>query len=649
MIDNHQCVMEDGGQVHSNTLLEETFYVTSKKNTYYKVRLTEKGLSLEKDNNGATKVETIVLNDIIGCRCMRSKRKSAGSCVCGPGTSRSQFKLVESVEAYQSYDEFDTSAYLYIYAYTLKKARMKGIKRRERTTITLRFRSFDKYEDNLREASRWRLAIKCLIVGLPVPKSFMSPSHENLESLISACPGEQRKILVLLNPKSGPGRGRETFQKRIHPILSEAERPYDVHITKCPNYAREFVRTRDIYQWSGLLMVGGDGIVFEVVNGLFQRPDWEKALKELSLGVIPCGSGNGLAKSIAYAKQEPYDYNPLLVSALSVVKFKKAQMDLVRVETRNQILFSFLSVGWGLLADIDIESERLRAIGGQRFTIWTIARLIGLRTYKGKVSYLACDKVPSVENLGNGKAYNEYAQETQISHSRSCGDDLDRYSKISESKSFHDAIDGDPAIFDGSFDSCDDNEIISDNITLETEAERRQRLDSFYSATSAKSTYFSTGSISSYHSIDDPNNEDIDPENNSQVMYGPSSRLPALTSEVSNSWTQIEGEFVMVHAAYQSHLGQDYFFAPRAKLADGVIWLMIIKAGITRANLLQFLLGLNNGTHVTRSGVDMIPVKAFRIEPEEGASGYITVDGEKVDYGPLQAEIFPSLASVMSP
>ncbi|XP_076394117.1 sphingosine kinase 2 isoform X3 [Megachile rotundata] len=80
-----------------------------------------------------------------------------------------------------------------------------------------------------------------------------------------------------------------------------------------------------------------------------------------------------------------------------------------------------------------------------------------------------------------------------------------------------------------------------------------------------------------------------DVENNSnQVMYGPSSRLPALISEVSSSWTQIQGEFVMVHAAYQSHLGQDYFFAPRAKLADGIIWLVIVKAGITRANLLQF-------------------------------------------------------------
>lgn len=45
----------------------------------------------------------------------------------------------------------------------------------------------------------------------------------------------------------------------------------------------------------------------------------------------------------------------------------------------------------------------------------------------------------------------------------------------------------------------------------------------------------------------------------------------------------------------------------------------------------------------------MIPVKAFRIEPAEDSGGYLTVDGEKVDYGPLQAEIFPSLASVMTP
>lgn len=102
-------------------------------------------------------------------------------------------------------------------------------------------------------------------------------------------------------------------------------------------------------------------------------------------------------------------------------------MDLVRVETRNRILFSFLSVGWGLLADIDIESERLRAIGGQRFTVWSVARLIGLRTYKGKVSYLPCNKVSSSENTGNGKIYcKEYGTENILSHSRSYENELDR-------------------------------------------------------------------------------------------------------------------------------------------------------------------------------------------------------------------------------
>lgn len=41
-----------------------------------------------------------------------------------------------------------------------------------------------------------------------------------------------------------------------------------------------------------------------------------------------------------------------------------------------QKLISFLSVGWGLMADIDIESERLRMIGEARFTVGALARIM---------------------------------------------------------------------------------------------------------------------------------------------------------------------------------------------------------------------------------------------------------------------------------
>lgn len=130
-------------------------------------------------------------------------------------------------------------------------------------------------------------------------------------------------------------------------------------------------------------------------------------------------------------------------------------MDLVRVETRNQILFSFLSVGWGLLADIDIESERLRALGGQRFAVWGVARLIGLRTYKGKVSYLPYEKLPpSSENNQTNVIYKDNTEKDEviIPHAKSFGDQLDRWARslysflqflkfqLSERKSIENAI-----------------------------------------------------------------------------------------------------------------------------------------------------------------------------------------------------------------
>lgn len=43
----------------------------------------------------------------------------------------------------------------------------------------------------------------------------------------------------------------------------------------------------------------------------------------------------------------------------------------------------------------------------------------------------------------------------------------------------------------------------------------------------------------------------------------------------------------------------------------------------------------------------MLPVSAFRLEPETEGS-YITVDGEVVDYGPIQAEIMPALGRILS-
>lgn len=312
----HQSECADDKNVRDGIQLVETFYVTSKKNSVYYVKLTENGLTLRKETNVSAKEQTIQLQDIIGCRCLRSKRKkkNASSCTCATLPGPAQIKVVE--EDSVDLDESDVSVYLYIYAYILEKSPRCANGRRERTTITLRFRSFDNFEQNNEEAQKWRNAIKYLIQNTIDSNSTelsmnqmkkCSLSHLNVPISTSSSspflpymPKETRKMLVLLNPKSGSGKARQTFQKFVVPVFVEAEIPYEVKVTKHANYAREFARIRDLYAWRSIVVVGGDGIYFEVINGLLERPDWEKAVKSIPIGIIPCGSGNGLAKTIAH-------------------------------------------------------------------------------------------------------------------------------------------------------------------------------------------------------------------------------------------------------------------------------------------------------------------------------------------------------------
>ncbi|CAN0518166.1 unnamed protein product, partial [Ectocarpus sp. 8 AP-2014] len=48
----------------------------------------------------------------------------------------------------------------------------------------------------------------------------------------------------------------------------------------------------------GIVVVGGDGTFFEVLQGMYARPDCARQLSRLSLGIVPAGSGNGLAKTV---------------------------------------------------------------------------------------------------------------------------------------------------------------------------------------------------------------------------------------------------------------------------------------------------------------------------------------------------------------
>lgn len=314
-------------------------------------------------------------------------------------------------------------------------------------------------------------------------------------------------------------------------------------------------------------------------------------------------------------------------------------MDVVRVETENRVMFSFLSIGWGLISDVDIESECIRMFGYQRFTIWTLYRWANLRTYSGKISYLLAEEAQ--EPLATPLLQSEQLRRMQSS--RSCTMHIDKLSN----SSYHRSTEFLPQEFE-------------DVISLETSINQsfRSRCDSWLSGGSRRSCYYSI-SESVYHSVADDSEfteqsstAGIKSEQNPH-NFGPSSSLPGLDKPLSEDagWLVEEGKFIMMHAIYQSHLGVDCHFAPKAQLNDGKIFLVLIRGGISRPHLLSFLYNMSTGSHLPEKNneyIKVLQVRAFRLEPHDD-HGIITVDGEQIEFGPLQAEILPGISRVMIP
>ncbi|XP_071620099.1 sphingosine kinase 1 isoform X2 [Heliangelus exortis] len=86
------------------------------------------------------------------------------------------------------------------------------------------------------------------------------------------------RALVLLNPQSGAGRALEDFQAVVQPMLAEADIATTVFVTERAHHAHEKVRDEDLSQWDTLVVMSGDGLLYE------QRPRCqEEAADELRL------------------------------------------------------------------------------------------------------------------------------------------------------------------------------------------------------------------------------------------------------------------------------------------------------------------------------------------------------------------------------
>lgn len=77
-----------------------------------------------------------------------------------------------------------------------------------------------------------------------------------------------QRLLVLINPNSGPGKAHQKYKRYVAAVFGEAEVQHSVIVTERANHALEIVSTLDLTAYSGLVIISGDGLLYEVMFNL---------------------------------------------------------------------------------------------------------------------------------------------------------------------------------------------------------------------------------------------------------------------------------------------------------------------------------------------------------------------------------------------
>lgn len=102
-----------------------------------------------------------------------------------------------------------------------------------------------------------------------------------------------KEWLVIVNPNAGIGKGKKDWD-RISTCLKEADLPYSVKFTERKGHAVSLTLEGIASGFRKIIIVGGDGTLNEVVNGIFSNNICSTT--DISLALIPVGTGNDWGK-----------------------------------------------------------------------------------------------------------------------------------------------------------------------------------------------------------------------------------------------------------------------------------------------------------------------------------------------------------------
>lgn len=204
-----------------------------------------------------------------------------------------------------------------------------------------------------------------------------------------------KSLTVFINPIGGFKRGVRLYNDKISPIFELAGIKSNVTITKHRGEAEEYILKQKTFDVDGLVCVGGDGMLMELVQGLLLKARNDSGYSEndhgfgskefpaqLRVGIIPAGSTDTVAYSTTGTKDA-------LTASLNVVLGRSIGIDALSVHCGNTFVrYNVSLLGYGFYGSLIAKSESLRWMGPRRYDWLGFKNFLSLEVYYGELTYL---------------------------------------------------------------------------------------------------------------------------------------------------------------------------------------------------------------------------------------------------------------------
>ncbi|MFN3850578.1 MAG: diacylglycerol/lipid kinase family protein [Spirosomataceae bacterium] len=181
---------------------------------------------------------------------------------------------------------------------------------------------------------------------------------------------EINKLLLITNPVSGDGKNLKQLEK-IGKILQNWQ--ITSVISQYKGFIADYLENTKLEEFDVIGLIGGDGTLHEAINGL-------KNKIEIAPPIIlfPCGTGNAFNSDI--------QCSDIATAIKNLNRGKIQEIDIFELtdSTKSKYYF-FNNAGWGLVSNINVTAEKLRFLGGIRYSIAALIHIFKNPKFNAKV------------------------------------------------------------------------------------------------------------------------------------------------------------------------------------------------------------------------------------------------------------------------